>query len=167
MWVINSLCLFRSLLSAPFGTSCTRVNGLTRVNQRKRSYGRLAAGWSQTLLKPAWGRRYQWVSLPFSPALPQKVLQIRPVCNEDTAGVSQSGPRGPQSQPSFLTNSFTRITTCQACPVTRVKGLDYNPPWAGGGFNDKWIKFNLKKIYALQYRYCFIQFLYSYRSNIV
>lgn len=54
-----------SLFSAPFGTSCTHVSGLTRVSRRRRSYGRLAAGWNQTSAKPAWGRRYRWVPLVF------------------------------------------------------------------------------------------------------
>lgn len=62
-WLMSHI---HSLFSAPFGTSCTHVSGLTRVSQRRRSYGRLAAGSNQTSPKPEWGRRYRWVSLGLS-----------------------------------------------------------------------------------------------------
>lgn len=71
-----------SLFSAPFGTSCTHVSGLTRVSQRRRSYGRLAAGWSQTSPKRAWGRRYRWVSLGLSPTSISQLGSLRAVCQE-------------------------------------------------------------------------------------
>lgn len=80
-WLMSHV---HSLFSAPFGTSCTHVSGLTRVSQRKRSYGRLAAGWNQTSPKPAWGRRYRWVSLGRSLTSISQLGSLRAVCQGST-----------------------------------------------------------------------------------